>query len=54
MQDLDGHLPAEAGVIRQVNFAHSAFAQLGEDLVRADSVLQASSSPRLGYGETSP
>jgi hypothetical protein len=35
-QDLDGDVPAETGIPGAVNFAHSAFAKLAEDAVRAD------------------
>jgi hypothetical protein len=36
-QDFDRHLTAEARVGRAIHRAHSAFAQLGEDLVRSQS-----------------
>jgi hypothetical protein len=35
-EDLDGDCPIEPGVPGSIDLAHSAFAQLGEDFVRAE------------------
>ena len=52
-QDLDRDVAVQLRIARAIHLAHSAFAQLGDDLVRAE-VCRASSWPPLGYGETSP
>ena len=36
VQHLDGRPPADAGVVRQVHFAHPPLAQQGHDLVISD------------------
>jgi hypothetical protein len=36
-QHLDGHIPAELVVLRPIDFAHSARAEQGSDLVGAES-----------------